>query len=128
MSKATKLPAFDHPRLAHEIEGLATQAIDALPFGVIRLDPQGKVVYYSEAERRLSGSGQRERLGLDLFAQIAPCMDNPDYRGRIERARAAGTLDLEFFHIGDFEDRERELSVRVQSALDGGCWIFMRRC
>ena len=39
----------------------------------------------------------------------------------------SGTLDLEFSHIGDFEDRERELTVRVQSAFDGGYWVFMRR-
>ena len=38
-----------------------------------------------------------------------------------------GTLDLEFTHIGDFEDRERELAVRVQSASHGGYWVFMRR-
>jgi hypothetical protein len=54
-------------------------------------------------------------------------MDNDHYRGRIAQAMARGTLDLEFTHIGDFEDRERELTVRVQSASDGGYWVFMRR-
>jgi photoactive yellow protein len=85
------------------------------------------VTYYSQAERRLSGSGRRERLGAEFFANIAPCMDNADFKGRIERARAAGTLDIEFSHIGDFDDDARELSVRIQSAADGGYWIFMRR-
>jgi hypothetical protein len=54
-------------------------------------------------------------------------MDNPDFRGRIERARVSGVLDLEFSHVGDFEDRDRELTVRIQSASTGGYWIFMRR-
>ena len=54
-------------------------------------------------------------------------MDNPDFRGRVERASAAGTLDLEFTHIGDFEDRDRELNIRVQPASTGGYWIFLRR-
>lgn len=54
-------------------------------------------------------------------------MDNDHYRGRIDGALARGTLDLELSHIGDFEDRERELTMRIQSAEDGGYWIYMRR-
>jgi hypothetical protein len=38
-----------------------------------------------------------------------------------------GTLDISFSHTGDFDDRHRELEVRVQSASDQGVWIFLRR-
>lgn len=127
MIDACELPAFDEPRLALAVEALPSAMVDALPYGAIRIGEDGKVEYYSAAERRLSGSGNHERLGLDFFSKIAPCMDNPDFRGRVERARATGNLDLEFNHVGDFEDRDRELTVRVQSASAGGYWIFMRR-
>ncbi len=122
--------AFDYedPQLARKVEHLDTADIDALPFGAIRISyPDETVTHYSEAERRLSGSGDRPRLRLNFFRDIAPCMDNDHYRGRIAQAMARGTLDLEFTHIGDFEDRNRELTVRVQSASDGGYWVFMRR-
>jgi hypothetical protein len=36
-------------------------------------------------------------------------------------------VELEFHHVGDFEDRDRELTVRIQSARTGGYWIFLRR-
>lgn len=121
------LPDYHEPQLARAVEGLSREQIDRLPFGAIRLDPEGTVTFYSEAERRLSGFGDRDRLGRPFFSEIAPCMDTPGYRGRIERALAAGRLDLEFTHVGDFSDRDRELTVRVQSAGDGGLWIFMRR-
>ena len=121
------LPDFDRPDLARAVEALPPGALDGLPFGAIRLDAAGLVVAYSEVERQLSGSGDLPRLGLDFFAQVAPCMDTPLFRGRIERARAAGRLDLEFGWIGDFADRLRSLRVRVQSAVDGGTWIFMLR-
>jgi photoactive yellow protein len=124
---AGALPDFDEPQLAQAVERLTEEQIDRLPFGAIRLDADGAVAFYSAAERRLSGFGDRPRLGLNFFAEIAPCMDTPAYRGRIERALGAGKLDLEFTHIGDFSDRERELTVRVQSAPAGGYWIFMRR-
>ena len=102
------------------MEALDADQIDALPFGAIRLDAARHVTFYSQAERRLSGSCDAPRLGLDFFHDIAPRMNNDHYRDRIDQAMARGTLDLEFTHIGDFEDRDRELTVRVQSADDGG--------
>jgi photoactive yellow protein len=121
------LPDFDEPRLAEAVERLPPEAIDRLPFGAIRLDASGVVRFYSKAEARLSGYGARKALGLHFFTQMAPCMDNPQFRGRIERALAAGTLDIEFNWYGDFSDPDRELRVRIQSATDGGAWIFMQR-
>jgi photoactive yellow protein len=124
---AKHFPDYYDAKLAEKVEALNIDDVNALPFGAIRLDAEGTVTFYSEAERRLSGSGTNPRLGHNFFHEIAPCMDHPDYRGRIDQAKARGTLDLEFTHIGDFEDRERELTVRVQSASAGGYWIFMKR-
>jgi photoactive yellow protein len=121
------LPSFDQPDLARVVEALPVLGLDNLPFGAIRLDAEGEVRVYSGAERRLSGSGDRPRLGLHFFREVAPCMDTPRYRGRIERAMAEGRLDIEFGWTGDFGDAERSLRVRVQSATGGGCWIFMKR-
>ncbi|MEG3174873.1 hypothetical protein U1872_01420 [Sphingomonas sp. RB3P16] len=80
-------PGFDDPRLAERMEALPHAVVDTLPYGAIRLRADATVAYYSEAERRLSGSGERRRLGLDFFSKIAPCMDTPAFRGRVERAR-----------------------------------------
>ncbi|CAH2601049.1 Photoactive yellow protein [Rhodovastum atsumiense] len=121
------LPDFDRPDLARVIERLTPAQIDALSFGVIRVDEQGIVRHYSASERRLSGSGARERLGHTFFTDIAPCMNTPDFRGRIEAALARGTLDIHFEHTGDFEDADRVLQVRVQSARAGGFWVFLQR-
>ena len=111
---------FDTPRLAAAVEALSADAIDRLPFGVIGLDPSGKVRVYSKTEARQSGMKERPVLNRVFFLDVAPCMDNDYFKGRIERARAAGTLDIAFTFIGDFSDRNRQLSVPVQSAADGG--------
>jgi photoactive yellow protein len=121
------LPDFESPDLAHVVECMPLEAVDRLPFGVIRLDKDGIVTFYSKREAELSGRGGIPTVGLKFFSEVAPCMDNPGFRGRIEAARAAGTLDIEFNHLGDFADRSRELCVRAQSASDGGVWLFHQR-
>lgn len=123
----SKPPDFDTPKLAEAIEALSPAELDQLPFGVIGLDPHGVVRVYSGTEARLSGRGTRPTLGKEFFVDVAPCMDNGYFKGRIEKARAAGTLDIRFSFVGDFSDRNRELTVRVQSAKDGGTWIFHKR-
>jgi len=49
-------------------------------------------------------------------------------QGATNRRRClASTLGIEMTHLGDFDDRAGELSIRVQSAANGGVWIFLRR-
>ena len=122
----TPSPEFDTQLLAASLETLSAPAIDALPFGVIRLDRDGAVRLYSAGERALSGY-RKPVDGKIFFAEIAPCMDNPYFKGRIDKARAEGRLDIRFSFVGDFSDAERRIDVRVQSAADGGTWICMRR-
>ena len=118
---------FDARDLAMQVEALDETEIDALPFGAIRLDAKRAETIFSKAERELSGYGARPTIGKVFFTEIAPCTANEAFRGRIEAARARGTLDIAFSWIGDFADRHREMRVRIQSASDGGVWIFMQR-
>lgn len=119
-------PDFDAPDLAHKIEQLPRETVDNLPFGAIRLDANGKVAFFSESERRLSGY-RKDVLDRSFFAEIAPCMNNASFKRRIDDALAKGTLNMTFDHIGDFDDAAKALRVRVQSASEGGCWLFLRR-
>ncbi len=119
--------SFDLPALAPAVEALPVGALDALTFGALRVDHAGVVQVYNRTERLRSGSGDRPRLGLDFFTDVAPCMATKEFRGRIERALAEGSLDLEFGWVGDFGDAERAMRVRVQSAAQGGYWIFFQR-
>ena len=123
MAKATV--DFDAPDLAARIEQLSQFELDNLPFGVILLDREGTVLFYSATEARLSGYGEIP-LGKNLFA-ISNCLDSDDFRGRIERAMSEGPLDLEIGWPGDYGDANRELRIRVQSSRNGGLWLFIER-
>lgn len=116
---------FDAPDLARRIEELSQSELDRLPFGVILLDAQGTVLFYSETEARLSGYGVRP-LGRNLF-DMSVCLGSDDFRGRIMRALETGPVDLEFGWKGDYADPKRDLRIRVQSASRGGVWVMVER-
>ena len=116
---------FDAPNLAARAEQLSQFDLDGLPFGVILLDREGKVLFYSATEAKLSGYGEIP-IGQNLF-DISSCMGGDDFRLRLTRAMEAGPVDLEFGWPHDFADPERQLRIRVQSSRSGGLWIFIER-
>lgn len=82
-------PTFETPKLAQAVENLSSAEIDQLPFGAIKLDRSGAITFISQRERELSGRGDRPVIGLDFFTTIAPGMDNPRFKARIDAALAA---------------------------------------
>jgi photoactive yellow protein len=118
---------IDDPTLPARVAELSLAELDHLPFGVIRLDPEGKVTFYSKTEAEQSGYRDRRAIGREFFTQMAPCLATPERLRRIAEARQEGTLDITFEQIGDFDDAERELHVRVVSAPGGGVWLFLER-
>ena len=116
---------YEAPDLAARIERLSEAAIDSLPFGVIRLDAEGIILFYSATEARQSGF-RGSPLGQNFF-DLARCAGKFDLHAQITRAQEEGAVDLEFALAGDYDDPARELRVRVQAARQGGVWMFMQR-
>ncbi len=119
---------IDDPDLVAAIEALTAKEIDLLPFGSIRLDAHGIVTLYSARERDQSGY-RGAAIGQHFFAEMAPCMNTPAFRGRLDAARKARRLDIRFDHVSDLPSGERDvpLMVRLVSASDGGVWILLQR-
>src|SRR5271166_2913998 len=115
------LPAFDTPKLASVIETLTQEELDLLPYGVTGLDAQNLVRVRNRVENESSGFGERVAVGRLYFFDVAPCLNNTYFKGRIDKARREGALDIRFSFVGDFSDSGRELTVRAQSGKDGGC-------
>jgi photoactive yellow protein len=122
---AAKAIDFNAPDLAARVEDLSQHELDNLPFGVILLDREGIVLFYSATEARLSGYRENP-IGRNLF-EISLCMGKDDFRGRVMHAMEEGPVDLEFGWIGDFGNPQRELRIRVQSSRRGGVWLFIER-
>lgn len=69
------MPTFEHA----SIDDLVTRDaadLDALPFGVVGLSPEGIVEIYNATEARSAGLGRETVLGTHFFTATAQCMNN----------------------------------------------------
>ena len=109
-----------------ELDDMSDAALDALPFGVIKLDATGRVERFSKVEAEQSGYG-RDPRGLEFFTSVAPCMNTERIRGRIWQAVHSGVFEAEFNHFGDFNDVDGNLTIRACSSRDRGVWLTISR-
>jgi photoactive yellow protein len=116
---------IDNPNVVGQLEKLSEQELDDLPFGVIRIDSAGLVLFYSKTEARLSGYGQIP-MGLNLF-ELSSCLASDDFRGRITRAAEQGPINLDIGWSGDFASPKRDLLFRIRSSTPDDIWILVER-
>ena len=76
------------------LPALTRAQLDALPFGVIGVADDGRVLEYNSFEERLSGRRRTDVLGRCFFTEVAPCTNNRLLRGRFREGVASGHLDL----------------------------------
>lgn len=70
--------------------------LDTLPYGLVVLDRDGRVLFYNETESRLTGFSRNRVLGKNFFGEVAPCTAVKDFEG-VFRDFVTGTLGRTVF-------------------------------
>ncbi len=68
--------SFGTPGLLGWIETATVDDLDALPFGLVSMRPDGIVTHYNKAEARLAGLTPERVVGRNFFTAVAPCTNN----------------------------------------------------
>lgn len=109
------------------INSMAPEALDRLPFGAIQLDAQGKVRSFNRYEADLSRLAQSAVIGKDFFREVAPCTDVKEFRGRFEQGIADKFLHAKFNYHFAFKQNPRDVSVTLfYSDLTATVWVFVQ--
>ncbi len=108
-----------------QLTAMSPDEFDTLPFGVIKLDTEGRVVLFNAVEQRLAKRSVDATLGKDFFADIAPCADVRDFRGRLRALHEAGKRTETFDFVFRFPWGAREVRIRLWIGRDGSDWIFV---
>lgn len=89
-------PGPDWHSVVYSADTLGAAELDALPYGMIQLDPRGVILRYSSAESRLSGLTAAECVGRSFFDEIAPCTHVAEFYGEFLEGVRRQQLDVVF--------------------------------
>ncbi len=109
------------------IDHLQPHEVDALPFGAIRLDKEGTILSYNQAEATLTGRDPARVIGKNFFRQVAPCTNVREFAGRFRDGVERGDLHEVFPYRFDFEMAPRDVTVTLfYSQATQTAWVFVR--
>lgn len=110
-----------------EIDRMSETELDALPFGAIRLDREGKILSYNVTESKLTGRDPKRVIGRNFFTDVAPCTNVQSFAGVFREGVAKGELHTIFPYRFDFQMAPRDVTVTLfYSAQTGSAWVFVR--
>ena len=117
---------FDAADLAAQLDALSDRERDTLPFGVILLDREGVVRFYSETELRYS-KYPGPRIGVNFF-QMAKRQMKDELWHHDPARHGGGRSGRPRFRLGRRPHRsEKQYRLRVVSANNGGVWLAFER-
>ncbi len=111
---------FEAADLVARVEKLTQAELDALPFGAVEMDREGKVFSYNKSQERIAG--YTVPIGGNLF-EVSRSPSKDELKARIKRAVEEGPVDLDFAWIGG--SSHREVRLRILSSRRGGVWMFV---
>lgn len=118
---------LDPEQIEDEIGSMDAKELDLLPFGVIRLDENGRVIEYNAYEEKLANRASDEVIGKSFFDEVAPCTRVREFEGRFRNSVAEDDLKEVFDFDFQFPDGPRSVRIRMISTgkSEPGAWIFV---
>ena len=107
-------------------DGMTPEELDQLPYGMIQLDANGRILKYNAVESRLASLPQQQALGKQFFTEIAPCTKVQEFYGRFREGVIRESLDASFqFHFA-FKQKPRDVTVRLfYSRRTRSVWVMI---
>ena len=72
-----------------QVNGMSESELDALPLGIIRLDRDAKILYYSASQAEFARRDAAATIGSNFFRDVAPCAAVKAFQGRFNDFVAA---------------------------------------
>lgn len=118
---------MENLRDLENIDRMSAEELDALPFGAIRLDKDGKILAYNMTESKLTGRDPKRVIGRNFFNDVAPCTNVQAFAGRFREGVAKGDMHVIFPYRFDFQMAPRDVTVTLfYSQQTSTAWVFVR--
>lgn len=105
--------AREQTELLEAADTMTPEELDTLPYGMIQLDANGRILKYNAVESRLASLPQEQAIGKQFFSEVAPCTRVQEFYGRFKDGVIRESLDTTFqFHFA-FKQHPRDVTVRL---------------
>lgn len=108
------------------LDRLTVEELDALPYGVVQIDAEGRVVSFNRAEAEDTGFTGERPIGRDYFSDVAPSAFAVEIFGRYVEAFTARHMDEVFRFTFIHAALPRTVQIRMfYSARTETIWLFI---
>ena len=112
---------------ATELSALTREQLDALPYGAIKLDREGRVLSYNAAEGELTGRDPGRVVGRNFFTEVAPCTQVREFRGSFGELVEHRSVNREFdFTFALSPPVEMRITMLYEQR-EGAVWVLVDR-
>jgi photoactive yellow protein len=109
------------------VDARTNAELDALPFGAIQLDREGRILQFNEYEANLSNRRAPDTVGRNFFADVAPCTHVREFYGRFREGLERGELNVAFDYRFAFRMAPRNVRVTLFfSRPTETVWVFVQ--
>jgi photoactive yellow protein len=105
----SQLLSFDAPQMGAQLSCMSDSELDALPFGVIEMNHQFKVLRYNSIESRHSRLPPDRVIGQNLFRDVAPWANNQ----RIARRYRLDSVDETMQYTVSLNMQQEAVTLRM---------------
>lgn len=106
------------------VSRLSPHELDQLPYGLICLDAQGRVVHYNDTESRLARLPKERVIGRNFFREVAPCTRVREFEGQFfELVRdPLGLRVRSFDFVFRFHHSEQNVTIVITPSRQRGLY------
>ncbi len=104
---------------------LTKEELDALPYGAIKVDAEGKILSYNAFESKLSGRAPSQVLGKNFFTEVAPCTNVQRFAGVFRDCLKKGSLSARFEYRFPFPTGPKHVEIHMFEEDKNSAWILV---
>ena len=120
------LPLGAPDDLFHRVDNLGTSDLDSLPFGLIQLDRNGRILKFNQTEAQLARINRDRQIGRSFFDEVAPCTKVRDFYGRFQAGLEARSLYETFGFVFKFDHGWRNVAITMfYSDKTDSVWVLV---
>lgn len=117
------LDGFTASQSSNDVPDFTT--LDLLPYGIIVVDVEGKILYYNSREEQIACRKREDVIGKNFFRDVAPCTAVKEFYGRFREAMTNSGGVINFNFRFPFPGRTREVEIALTSFENGDALLCL---